>query len=177
MGLVETLEDFGSQGAAPSHPELLDWLANQFVHELDWQIKPLLKLFVTSATYQQAAVVEGDKWELDPRNKWLSRGPRFRLSAEQLRDQALAVSGLLNPELYGPSVMPYQPDGVWNTIRQVARWKTSDGGDQYRRGIYTFIRKTSPYPSNITFDGISRLTCVLQKDSNEYSSSGNGHLK
>ena len=162
-GLVETVEDFGTQGAPPTHPELLDWLAARFVHRHDWSVKALLKDMVMSAAYQQAATVSAEKLEIDPYNQLLSRGPRFRLSAEQIRDQSLAVSGLLSKKMYGPSVMPPQPEGVWNTIRHVARWKTSPGEDRYRRAVYTFLRKTSPYPSFLTFDSPSREICVSRR--------------
>ena len=162
-GLVETVEDFGTQGSPPTHPELLDWLANELMYTHKWHLKSFLKMIVSSASYQQSSEVTAEILAQDPNNKWLSRGPRFRLSAEQLRDQALTVSGLLSKKIYGPSVMPYQPDGVWNTIRKIARWNTSKGEDQYRRGLYTFVRKTSPYPSTITFDGVNRLACVSRR--------------
>lgn len=162
-GIVRTVEDFGSQGEPPSHPQLLDWLALRFMHEHQWKLKPLLKDIVLSATYQQSNQVKPEKLERDPYNALLSRGPRVRLSSEQLRDQALFVAGLLSPKMYGPSVMPYQPDGVWDVIRQVARWETSPGEDRHRRGVYTLIRKTSPYPSHLTFDGTSREFCVSRR--------------
>ena len=162
-GIVATVEDFGTQGDKPTHPELLDWLAIQFQFEHQWSLKALLKLIVTSQVYQQSSMADASLIEADPYNEWLTRGPRFRLSSEQIRDQALAVTDLLSPKMYGPSVMPYQPEGVWNIIRHVAKWETSDGEDQYRRGVYTFIRKTSPYPSRLTFDGTSRETCVSRR--------------
>lgn len=162
-GIVRTVEDFGSQGDPPSHPELLDWLALRFMHEHQWRLKPLLKDIVLSATYRQSNKVSSEKLEKDPYNALLARGPRVRLSSEQLRDQALHIAGLLSPKMYGPSVMPYQPDGVWDVIRQVARWETSPGEDRYRRGVYTMIRKTSPYPSRLTFDGTSREFCVSRR--------------
>ena len=162
-GLVDTVEDFGTQGASPTHPELLDWLADRFVREHHWSVKALLKDMVMSAAYQQSAIVTPEKLEIDPYNQLLSRGPRFRLTAEQIRDQALAVSGLLSKKMYGPSVMPPQPEGVWNTIRHVARWRTSPGEDRYRRAVYTLLRKTSPYPSFLTFDSPSREICVSRR--------------
>lgn len=162
-GLVRTLEDFGTQGDRPSHPELLDWLAVQFMDEYQWRMKRLIKTIVMSATYQQSSRVTPELKEFDPQNKWLARGPRHRLSAEQVRDQALAVSGLLNKEMHGPSVMPYQPEGIWNTIRHVMSWKTSEGDDKYRRGLYTYWRRSSPYPSMITFDSPSRSLCVSRR--------------
>lgn len=162
-GLVTTLEDFGTQGDIPVYGDLLDWMAYEFSHDLKWSVKGLLKKIVMSSTYQQSSEVSAQLLEKDPYNRYLARGPRFRLSAEQIRDQALAISGLLNPKLYGPSVMPYQPDGVWNVIRHTARWETSDYGNQYRRGIYTFWRRVSPYPSMITFDTPSRELCTSKR--------------
>lgn len=162
-GLVRTLEDFGTQGDRPSHPELLDWLSVQFMDEYQWRMKKLIKTIVMSATYQQSSQVTPEMKEFDPQNKWLARGPRHRLSAEQVRDQALAVSGLLSKEMYGPSVMPYQPEGIWNTIRHVMSWKTSEGDDKYRRGLYTYWRRSSPYPSMITFDSPGRNLCVSRR--------------
>lgn len=162
-GLVETIEDLGTQGAKPSHPELLDWLALQFSTDMNWSIKSLLKEIVMSSTYRQSSHVSKELIEEDPSNKWLARGPRVRLSAEQIRDQAMVIGGLFDPKLYGPSVMPYQPEGVWNTIRHVAKWETSQEGDQYRRGLYTFWRRVSPYPSMIAFDTPSRELCVSRR--------------
>ena len=158
-GLVSTLEDFGTQSELPVHPELLDWLAYQFSHDLEWSVKGLLKTIVLSATYRQSSDVSPQLLEKDPYNELLARGPRFRLTAEQIRDQALAISGLLNTDMYGPSVMPHQPEGVWNVIRHTARWETSTNGDQYRRALYTFWRRVSPYPSMLTFDAPSRELC------------------
>lgn len=163
IGIVETVEDFGTQGAKPSHPELLDWLAQQFIYEHDWSIKSLLKQIVMSATYQQAAIVNTDLLQKDPRNRLLARGPRNRLSAEMVRDQALAVSGLLSEKMFGPSVKPFQPDGVWQIIYSSENWETSTGEDQHRRALYTYWRRTSPYPSMITFDSPSREFCVARR--------------
>lgn len=163
QGIVVTVEDFGSQGTRPSHPELLDWLALRLMRDHQWQLKPFLKDIVMSATYQQSAQISQEKLEKDPYNALLSRGPRVRLSSEQLRDQALTIAGLLSDKMYGPSVMPYQPDGVWDVIRQVARWETSPDEDRYRRAVYTMIRKTSPYPSHLSFDGTSREFCVSRR--------------
>ena len=162
-GLVSTLEDFGTQSAEPSHPELLDWLAVRFMDKHNWSVKALIKEIVKSKTYQLSSNVTDDQLLKDPHNRYLSRGPRYRLSAEQIRDQALAVSGLLNPKIYGKSVMPYQPDGVWNVIRHVANWEKSKDGDQYRRGLYTFWRRVSPYPSMTSFDVPSREFCISQR--------------
>ena len=163
IGLVETLEDFGTQGAPPSHPDLLDWLAVQFMDTHHWQIKPLLKQIVLSATYRQTSAVSPALQQRDPHNRLLARGPRIRLTAEQVRDQALAVSGLLSTKMYGPSVMPPQPEGTWNVIRHTARWTTSTGEDRYRRALYTLWRRSSPYPSLVTFDSPSREFCVSRR--------------
>ena len=163
IGIVETLEDFGSQGAAPSHPALLDWLAVEFRQTHQWSIKAMLKQIVMSATYRQSAAVSPELIEDDPANRLLARGPRFRLSAEQIRDQALAVSGLLSDKQYGPSVMPPQPDGTWQVIRGALKWDTDINEDRYRRGLYTFWRKSSPYPSMVTFDSPSRELCVSRR--------------
>jgi hypothetical protein len=162
-GLVETLEDFGTQGTPPTHPELLDWLSVQFQKDWNWSVKRLLREIVLSATYRQSSAISKKALAIDPNNRWLGRAPRFRLSAEQIRDQALAVSGLLNRKIFGPSVMPHQPDGVWEVIRNALKWRTSQNGEQYRRGLYTFWRKTSPYPSMVSFDSPSREFCVSRR--------------
>ncbi len=162
-GIVETIEDFGTQGAKPTHPELLDWLAMQLMHEYDWSIKSLLKEIVMSATYQQSSKITPELQELDPANQWLARGPRVRLSAEQNRDQALAVSGLLSDKMHGPSVMPPQPEGLWQVVYSGMEWETSEGEDKHRRGLYTYWRRTSPYPSMIAFDSPSREFCVTRR--------------
>lgn len=162
-GLVVTTEDFGTQGTPPSHPALLDWLAVEFQTTHDWSMKALLRTLVTSATYRQASYADADALDRDPHNRLLARGPRVRLTAEHVRDQALAVSGLLSDKLYGPSVMPYQPEGVWNTIRHVKRWTTSTGDDRYRRALYTYWRRSSPYPSMLTFDSPNRVVCTSRR--------------
>ncbi|MGI9545552.1 MAG: DUF1553 domain-containing protein [Cyclobacteriaceae bacterium] len=162
-GIVETLEDFGTQGTPPTHPELLDWLALRFMEQHQWSLKKLLKQMVLSATYQQNAKVSPEQLEQDPKNLWWARGPKYRLSSEQLRDQALAVSGLLSKKMYGKSVMPPQPEGVWQVVYSGSTWETSDGEDRYRRGVYTYIRRTSPYPSLTTFDGPSREVCTNRR--------------
>ncbi len=159
LGLMENLEDFGSASPPPSHPELLDYLAIQFRSEWGWSIKRLLREMVTSATYQQTAVAAMDVRSKDPRNVWLSRGPRTRLTAEMVRDNALASAGLLSPKMYGPPVMPYQPDGVWRSPYNNATWETSEGEDRHRRAVYTFWKRTVPYPSTLTFDAPSRDVC------------------
>ncbi|MEX2232814.1 MAG: DUF1553 domain-containing protein [Cyclobacteriaceae bacterium] len=162
-GLVETLEDFGSQGASPTHPELLDWLAIRMMTDHQWSVKKLIRDIVLSATYRQQSQVTDEVLELDQRNEWLARGARVRLSAEQVRDQALAVSGLLSKKMYGKSVMPYQPEGIWNSVYNSEKWIQSEGEDQYRRGVYTFIKRTSPYPSLMMFDGSSREVCISRR--------------
>lgn len=162
-GIVETLEDFGSQGAQPTHPTLLDWLSLRLMNDHQWSMKKLLKDIVMSATYRQESRVTDEVLEKDQQNLWLARGARVRLSAEQIRDQALAVSGLLSDKMYGKSVMPYQPEGVWNSVYSGEYWKLSEGEDQYRRGVYTFIKRTSPYPSLMMFDGSSREVCLSRR--------------
>lgn len=162
-GLVETLEDFGSQGFEPTHPELLDYLAVKFMEDFNWQPKPFLKYVVMSATYRQDSRSTNELQEKDPTNRWLARMPRVRLSAEQVRDQALAVSGLLSNKMYGPSVMPPQPDGLWNNPYSGMKWVVSKGENRYRRSLYTFHRRTSPYPSLMTFDGSSREVCNVRR--------------
>ena len=162
-GIVETIEDFGSQGTPPTHPELLDWLAIEFQEDMQWSVKKLLKFIASSSAYQQSSVTSAIALEKDPNNQWWSRAYRKRLTAEQVRDQALAVSGLLSTKMYGPSVMPPQPDGVWQVIRNVMRWRESQGEDRYRRALYTFWRKSSPYPSFLTFDSPSREICVSRR--------------
>jgi len=161
-GLVETTEDFGLQGAAPSHPELLDWLALRYRDD-GWSAKRLLRTIVTSATYRQASSATSDALERDPYNRLLARGPRVRLSAEMLRDQALRVSGLLHSEIGGPSVMPPQPDSIWQVVYSNEQWVTSEGPQRWRRALYTFLRRTSPYPSMILFDATSRETCTARR--------------
>jgi hypothetical protein len=160
-GLVATLEDFGAQGEAPTHPELLDWLAAEFRD--GWSLRRLLRALVLSATYGQSSAWNARHREIDPDNRWLSRGPSFRLPAETLRDQALAVSGLLSPKLGGPSVMPAQPEGIWLQIYSGAKWVPSVGDDEHRRSLYTFWRRTSPHPAMLVFDMMSRESCVLRR--------------
>ena len=162
-GIVETEEDFGSQGSLPSHPELLDELAIQFRDEFDWSIKRLVKAIVMTNTYQQAFVLDEARRERDPQNRWLSRSPRFRLTAEMVRDQALASSGLLSNKRGGPPVMPPQPDGLWRSTYSGAKWVTSVGEDRFRRGIYTFWKRTTPYPSMETFDATTREVCQIRR--------------
>jgi hypothetical protein len=162
-GIVESLNDFGTMGEPPSHPELLDWLAIRLVEEHGWSVKSMLREMVLSATYQQATTVTPELLERDPRNRLLARGPRVRLSAEQVRDQALAVSGLLSERRFGPSVMPPQPPGVWSSPYNAREWVTSEGEDRYRRGVYTYWKRTAPYPSMVAFDSPSREFCVSSR--------------
>jgi len=161
-GLVATSEDFGRQGDPPSHPELLDWLARDFVDE-GWSLKRLLRHLVLSATYRQSVAAPADVRERDPHNVWLARGPSFRLPAELLRDQALLCSGLLQRTVGGPSVMPEQPPGIWGQIYSGEKWQTSAGGDRHRRSLYTMWRRTSPHPTMTTFDAPSREFCVVRR--------------
>ena len=151
-GIVETLENFGSVGERPSHPELLDWLALHFENDLHWDMKALLRELVTSATYRQSAKSTGALNEKDSRNRLLARGPQQRLSAEMVRDQALVASGLLTDKIGGPPVMPPQPEGVWNSVYNDSKWVDAKGPDRYRRAIYTYIKRTSGYPSFLIFD-------------------------
>jgi hypothetical protein len=162
-GIVDTEEDFGTQGEPPSHPELLDWLAIRY-RESGWDTKALLKLIVTSATYRQSSKARPELLEKDPRNRLLARMPRVRLEAEMVRDQALALSGLLSRKVGGPSVFPPQPDGLWQAAFNGQRtWSTSRGEDRYRRGLYVFWRRTVPYPSMAAFDAPSREICAIKR--------------
>jgi uncharacterized protein DUF1553/uncharacterized protein DUF1549 len=162
-GIVLTSEDFGSQGEPPTHPELLDWLAMEFMDN-GWDTKSLLRAMVTSATYRQSSQIVGDAAKTDPDNRWLARGPRVRLSAETVRDQALAVSGLLSKKMYGPPVRPPQPQlGLNAAFGGSTDWKTSEGDDRYRRAIYVTWRRSNPYPSMATFDAPNREVCALRR--------------
>ena len=160
-GIVKTLEDFGSQGAPPTHPLLLDWLAVEF-RESGWDVKAFVKMVVMSSTYRQESTVSKQQLAQDPENIWLGRALRLRLPAETLRDQALAVSGLLNGTIGGPSVKPYQPAGLWKEIASQA-YDQDSGEDLYRRGMYTFWKRTVPPPTMVTFDASSREICVLSR--------------
>ncbi|HUF63151.1 MAG TPA: DUF1553 domain-containing protein [Verrucomicrobiales bacterium] len=163
-GLVLTSEEFGSQGEPPSHPELLDWLAVEFM-ESGWDLKGLLHLLVTSAAYRQSSRVDPALLERDPANHLLARGPRYRLPAESIRDQALAVSGLLSPKMFGPPVRPPQPSaGLTAAFGGGIDWETSAGEDRYRRGLYTTWRRSSPYPSMSTFDAPNREVCTVRRE-------------
>jgi hypothetical protein len=161
-GLVETSEDFGTQGQRPSHPELLDWLAVEFM-DGGWRMKAMHRLIVTSATYRQTSAVTPELLKRDPENRLLARGPRFRLEAEMIRDVALSASGMLNPTVGGPSVFPPQPPGIWDLPYNDDKWKESNGADRYRRGIYTFLRRSAPYPAMVNFDAPSRESCTIRR--------------
>ena len=163
IGLVETLEDFGTQGDTPPNQDLLDYLAWQFMHTHKWSVKSLLKEIMLSDTYKQRSQVSAELLEKDPANRLLARGARYRLSAEQVRDQALAAGGLLSKKMYGPSVMPPQPEGVWNVIRHVMRWRAATDENRFRRALYTYWRRSSPYPSLMTFDVPSREFCISRR--------------
>jgi mono/diheme cytochrome c family protein len=163
QGLVPTSEEFGSQGEPPTHPELLDWLATDLVAH-HWDLKGLMRLLVTSSTYRQSSKVTPDGLKLDPANQWLARGPRFRLSAETVRDQALAIAGLLSPKMYGPPVRPPQPSsGLAAAFGGKIDWQTSMGDDKYRRALYTTWRRSNPYPSMATFDAPNREVCTVRR--------------
>jgi hypothetical protein len=159
-GLVKTPEDFGSQGEPPTHPELLDWLATEFMRT-GWDVKRLLKTLVMSATYRQSSRATPDLLARDPDNRLLARGPRVRLSAEMIRDQALAVSGLLVNELGGPSVKPYQPAGLLKALTGTD-YEMDHGDKLWRRSLYTFWKRTSPQPTMTTFDAAGREACMVR---------------
>jgi hypothetical protein len=163
-GLVPSVADFGSQGRLPSHPELLDWLAVTFV-ESGWDLKALNKRIVMSAAYRQSSVADAKRREADPANEWLSRGPSHRLSAEQIRDAALASSGLLVRKIGGPSVYPYQPPGLWEALatRNATTYTEGKGDDLYRRSLYTVWKRSSPPPSATSFDAAERLVCSVNR--------------
>ena len=163
IGIVETTEDFGTSGAAPSHPELLDYLALSLQNQHHWSIKALLKDITLSATYRQSARVTPELAVRDPRNRLLAHGPRTRLSAEMVRDQALAAAGMLAPKMFGPPVFPPQPVGVWNSVYSGAVWTESTGEDHFRRGIYTYSKRTSGFPGFLTFDAPSRDLCCPRR--------------
>jgi hypothetical protein len=161
-GLVETSDNFGSQGAQPTHPELLDWLAREFM-DGGWDMKKLLRLIAVSATYRQASQTEPSLWARDPANQLLARGPARRLTAEMLRDQALFVSGLLVEKIGGPSVKPYQPEGLWEIAMGRPQYNQGKGDDLHRRSLYTFWKRTVPPPAMITFDAAERNVCVVRR--------------
>jgi len=161
-GLVRTPDDFGAQGQLPTHPQLLDWLARDFVAS-GWDIKALQKKILTSATYRQTSVTDEHRMAGDPYNRLLARATRFRLAAEEIRDSALKISGLLSPKMGGPSVFPYQPASYLAEKSKEWHWDESHGADRYRRGLYTFWRRTTPYPALQTFDAPSRELCTISR--------------
>ncbi|WP_406694111.1 DUF1553 domain-containing protein [Singulisphaera sp. Ch08] len=163
-GIVETSDNFGSQGAQPTQPELLDWLALEFI-DSGWDVKQLLRLMATSSTYRQSSKTGPDLLARDPQNQWLARGPARRLTAEMLRDQALASSGLLTEWHGGPSVKPYQPEGLWEVAMGNKNYNQSKGPDLYRRSLYTFWKRTVPHPAMIAFDAAERNVCVVRRQS------------
>jgi hypothetical protein len=166
-GLVRTAEDFGVMGELPSHGELLDWLAIEF-RDGGWDVKAFFRLLVTSATYQQAAITTAEKWERDPENRLFSRGPRFRLDAEMIRDYALSASGLLVPRIGGPSVKPYQPPGVWEAVAMIGSdtrdYVQDTGEDLYRRSLYTFWKRSAPPASLEIFNAPAREMCTVRRE-------------
>ena len=164
-GIVETTGDFGTQGAWPSHPLLLDWLATEFIRN-GWNVKAMQRLIVTSATYRQSSETPAWLRERDPQNHWLARGPRFRVDAEMVRDSALAEAGLLVEKLGGPSVKPYEPPGLWEAVSYANRQKyvQDEGEGNYRRSLYTFWKRQSPPPGMLVMDCPSRETCIVRRD-------------
>ncbi len=162
-GLVETSEDFGESGARPSPQAVLDLLAVRFQTDFGWSVKRLLREIVLSATYRQSSAATPDAHARDPANRLLGRGARFRLPAEMIRDQALAAAGLLSPKMYGRSVMPPQPEGAWSVVYNAQRWVVSKGEDRSRRSLYTFWRRTSPYPGATLLDAPSRESCTPRR--------------
>lgn len=164
-GLVRTSEDFGAQGEAPSHPEMLDWLAGEFVRS-GWDVQHLLRLMLTSATYQQSSRVTPALIAADPDNRLLARGPRFRMNAEFVRDQALDAAGLLSEKVGGKSVKPYQPPGLYELVtagKGTKTWIQDKGEDQYRRSLYTYWKRTVPHPAMIAFDAPGREVCAVRR--------------
>jgi hypothetical protein len=166
-GIVRTSEDFGVMGDAPSHPELLDWLAVEFI-ESGWNVRHIVRLMTTSQTYRQSARIDPAELKLDADNRYFGRGPRMRLDAEVLRDQALAVSGLLRRDLGGPSVKPYQPAGLWKVVAilgsNTKQYQKDTGDALYRRSVYTFWKRTAPPPSMATFNAPSREQCTVRRE-------------
>jgi hypothetical protein len=161
-GIVETSEDFGTQGQRPSHPELLDWLATEFM-DRGWSMKTIDRLIVTSTAYRQSSNVTPELFAKDQYNRLIARGPRFRMAAEMVRDTILDESGLLSAKIGGPSVFPPQPPGIWDMPYNDDVYQVSQGEDRYRRGIYTFARRSAPYPTQINFDAPSREVCTVRR--------------
>jgi hypothetical protein len=164
-GIVETTENFGTQGAQPTHPELLDWLAREFSGPMHWDTKRLLKTIAMSATYRQSSLVSSELLSREPANTLLARGPSRRLTAEMLRDQALSVSGLLVEKIGGPSVKPYQPDGIWDVAMGRPKYDTDTGEGLYRRSLYTFWKRSVPPPSMTMFDAADKNYCTVRRQS------------
>lgn len=162
-GLVETLEDVGSQGASPSNQKLLDYLSYRLVNDYKWSLKKLLKEIVMSATYRQSSIITPEIAKTDISNEFFTHGPRVRLSAEQIRDQALAITGMINLKMYGPPVMPWQPKGIWASPYDGELWINATDGNQYRRAVYTYWKRTSGYPSMLSFDGVGREVCSSRR--------------
>jgi hypothetical protein len=163
QGIVPTVEDFGIKGEPPSHPELLDWLAVEF-RERGWSMKHILRTIVLSATYRQSSRVSQALLAADDGNRLLARGPRFRMEAEMIRDNALAISGLLSLKQGGPSIRPYQPDGTWTKVGgQAYDYIVSPGEEKYRRGVYVILKRGAPYPSFVNFDASGRLACTVKR--------------
>jgi hypothetical protein len=166
-GLVKTAEDFGTQGDLPSHPDLLDWLAVEFI-ESGWDMKHIHRLIVTSAAFRQSSILTPEALKIDPENRLLSHGPKYRLDAEVLRDSALFISGLLVDKMGGKGVKPYQPSGLWKAVAYptstTANFVRDDGDALYRRSIYTFMKRTSPPPSMATFDAPNRESCTVRRE-------------
>jgi hypothetical protein len=162
-GLVRSADDFGTQGQWPTHPELLDWLAVDFM-DSGWDVKRMVKLIVMSSAYQRSSTVSPQLRQRDPENRWLARQARFRLDAELVRDNTLAVSGLLSVKIGGPSVKPYQPAGYWKHLNFPLReWQHDVGADLYRRGLYTYWQRTFLHPSLVAFDAPSREECTVER--------------
>jgi hypothetical protein len=162
VGIVETSEDFGTQGERPVNQNLLDWLAVEFM-DSGWSFKRLHRMIVNSTSYRQTSGITPELLQADPYNRLISRGPRFRLEAEMIRDAGLAASGLLSAKVGGPSVFPPQPPGVWDIPYNDDKWEESTGEDKYRRGIYTFLRRSAPYPAMMNFDASSREYCTVRR--------------
>lgn len=163
IGIAETLEDMGTQGLPPTHRELLDYMSWKLMYVYHWDLKKLIKEITLSAVYRQDSKLNKEAKEKDPTNKWYARGPRVRLTAEEIRDQALMVSGLMSEKMYGPGVMPFQPEGIWNSPWNGSYWKTSEDGNQYRRSLYTYWKRSAPYPSMLSFDATSREVCTARR--------------
>ena len=167
VGIVKTAEDFGSKGEWPSHPELLDWMATEFIRS-GWDVKQMVRLIVTSATYRQDSAVNRKLLEIDPENRLLTRGPKFRMDAEEVRDNALFAGGLINLQMGGRGVRTYQPPGIWEavgyTASNTAKYSQDHGDSLYRRSLYLFWKRTAPPPMMTTFDAPSREQCRARRE-------------